>query len=1488
MTEMEASDGQTILGQHNAALKEYNHCIGAVLKPIKDRLEDLSQNAFTEFWTDPIIQDDSLKMCGTAKQRVDQIDKLVTRAASQGEQLAPVSELERQLLLTDLKRRLAWSLEADELKKALGEASIEITKGSGDGTLQVLYEQATKRAVVLSQKMVVVSSPEQRSKELESFMASLSTVDDMKVDQLSEFSQIFSEILELNQKFHRFGIKKILNEREAGGIATMDLPEYGKESEKIRTAAKNAINSFIEKADQFSVSDPETAQNWFEPVKLFEKFLLKDEDKDFIDGIRDTEQMIADNLAHWQQADSLLKDAKERLLPTDDGKPWEEQSFWDACQLVHEAEQAYQAHTDIDDLARACITHIVRMILVGIASHRKDCEQQWAVNEARLVCPPDWEELWLKTNDLPAWLKRDQQMLEIWFSRIDTLEQTLAKKLGSDCIARHEKLIKEGVSEIRESSQQDDRALAEIVDRRKAIREFIIRTQDFIRQGSQPGNQSLYQEAERQYQLFLGKNLTWHADAELQETSKLLLSYLNASQILKKACGAYRDANWIECITDCETMVSQDAIQPLEQEVDVTYVSTRLQSGLNESLVADDVHEFARVLLQLAYVNQAAIEIERCARGEFYTEMDPYLKQIETYGQGQSPIVIAKKDSVHFEDYKADYSTRKAFGDDNYLEGGTVNELAIRYAKEYERLVSSTETSATWLSSAQANLNHFASLDSLKQSLWVGDARESKKKLGNLFLKHLKPYLASLAGSTLAPVSSTVEQAFSFLQTARRDGFYLYIDVHTRRWITYRYYLIQEEKYIGDYANICANWRAAVEDFSDDEEIVRKFRSVAWTWWLAELDAALLEMANGQDANVKLTDLFNQNTSNMPDLFSPVRLQNGSLVKPELDRYHDEILRRQASQKAMQAADADLASNPDSLPVVLRELRDAMKELNRVELEVKSSNLAAAFTKHEVAIANGLVKKGYPVDATEHYLRAYALQQWDGAQKWLETGQDNIRQYWRRLQDDIEQFKEKEGSIFAQRKAALQYSIRLEELRKCNFCFSTNQTFPPKAEMDKIATMLLEKTNLLDLGVTNLNRFLPSGEEWRKAANPKERSIVVMSSWGQLENYLYFLKFRFGDKHQQVEPLSKLVMSMKDNVTALYEGADTLRQVLEETEEYGNCLATCRKINDSVDNLCTLEPQYYNLWGEWLRNDEQKQLNLKDNSIRFYPDHAAAYGEWKFKHGKRELPYYLDGLEFRHWREGLLTYTLPPERGEYENQFQQTYQFNDELFFLYLSGNAGLIGTLRQAVNNGEIFLGNFLELAYVDKKTWEKHDRQFDFRINQYVELKGWLAHQDENKITALRSIAYAAQLLDWIHGLQALLKEDQPIAESAQKTRIKIAQAVRSGDQVVDNGELNQSLSSVNERIDLICSKEKTQVARFYKKMDEVNRGIVSDEVLDNITALKRMYENGALLDDQRARFDNLKIPIDQVESIYQEQYKPRHDFFEYVESVAGGSYA
>lgn len=1485
---MDSSKGQAILNQYNAALEGFNHCIENVLSPIEERLQENPNNAFSEVWTDPILRDASTAQCLEAKRLIERIDEMVSNAADEVIHLAPVSEQERLLKLTNLKRQLAWSLDIEELKQAREFASTLLNEGGGDGTLQVLYEHATKRAENIIQEELQVASGPERRKQLEDLIAGLNALDDVPIDLLSEFSQVFDSILNLNRKFQRFNINSILNERVAGELTTMGLPEYAKESDKIRNTAIQAINVFIEKSDRFAVHHPATAQEWFEPVKLFEKFLDPAKDAVVIARIRDTEQRNADNWASWQQADSLLKKVDTLLAISDEDRPWEEQSFWKACQAVQLAEQVYKDHIDIDDAAGRCIAGVVRVMRGSMAARRKECERQWTLNEDRLICLPDWEEQWLKNSDLPTWLKYDQQTLDTWFERIATLKQTLEQKLGKDCAARHEQRINEVVGEITDRYQQDARLLEEIVDRRKTIRGFIARIQDFIRQGNEQGDQGLYQEAERQYRLFLGQRPDWRADAELQETSKLLLGYLNDSQIMKKACAAYREANWKECITDCEPMVSQDTIRPLEQEVDAAYVSARLQSGLNESLVADDMNEFARVLLQLAYVHQAAIEIERCARGEFYAEMGPYLKQIETYGQGQSPIVTVKKEAIHFEDYRADYFTRKAFGDNNYLEGGTINELSIRYADEYERLVSSTETSATWLSSAQASLNHYANLDPLKQSLWVGDAHESQKELGNLFRKHLESYLASLAGSTLAPVPSTVEQAFSFLQTARRYGYYYHFNVPTRRWVTYQYYLGQEEKYVRDYAKICANWRAAVVDFSDDEEIVWMFRSVSWKWWLAELDQALLDLAAGKDVANKVADLFSKNTGYLPDLFSPVTAQNGSVVKPELDQFHAEIIVRQESLKQMQQADTDLAANPDSLPVVLRELRDAMKELNRAELDVKSSSLAAAFTKREVAIANGLVKKGYPVDAIEHYLRAYALQQWDGAQKWLETGQDYIRLYWRKLQEEINQFNEKEGSIYERHEAALQYSIRLEELRKCNFCFSTNQTFPPRAEMDAVTTKLIEKTHLLNLGVTNLNRFLPSGKEWRLAVNPKERSMVVMSSWGQLENYLNFLKSRFGADHQQVMPLSELVMSMKDNVTALYEGVDTLRQLLKETEQYGYCLATCRKINDSVDLLCALEHQYCDLWAGWLCNDQQKQLELKDSSICFYPDQTAVYKEWKFKHENRELPYYHDGSAFKDWCEGLLTYTLTLGRGDYENQFQQTYQFNDELFFLYLSRNAGLIGSLRQDAKSGEIFLGNFLELAYVDKKTWEKYDQQFDARRKQYVDLNGWLAIQNENKITALRSRAYADRLKAWIFELQSLLNEDQPIAESAQKTRIKIAQAVRSGDQVVDTGELNHLLSSVNKQIELICSKEEMQVARFYASVDEVNRSKVSDNVLDNITALKRLYEDGAVPNDQQARFDNLEIPIDQVESVYREKYKPRHDFFEYVELVAGGKYA
>ncbi len=1476
------SDAQAILSQYSDAIQRINALIEEVLHPIKERLQNQSDSAFTETSSDPIVLQKSKDHYEEARQRIERIDSLLLEAADEGLHLEPVDGLKRQVKLTQLKLLLAWSLDLEELKWACQEGTTVLNQDGGDGTLQVLVVQAGNRSEKLHQEVKQVGSGEERRNQLDNFIAGLQALEQVPVELMSEYSQAFYSILELNKKFHRHEINKILNERAAGEMVIMELPEFTHEAAKIRNTAIRTIREFIKKSNNFINHDPVTAEMWFEPVYLFQKFLVQDKnaennDLDLINEISKQEDKIQENLLHWQKADEYLREAKG-LCEVDDGeKPWEKRAFWLACQSVKQADQEYKDHPGIDEAAKHCINSIIFVMRSGMGERRKECEKQWGAKEKQLVSSPDWEDRWLINSDLPAWLKDDEQTLKVWLGRIESLQSTLKDHLGEKYTDLHLLTIDNGVQTLMERYILDNKNLETIVNRRRSIRKFIVKIQDFIRQGGEQ-NQGLYQEAEQRYEKFLSQHPYLKEDVELGATSELLRSYLSESQILKIACEAYRGKRWDECISNYKEKYPQNMIRPLGKNVDEEYVNARLKSGFDETLVALDVSEFARVLFQLAYVHWACIEVMSCAQAGFYAKMGEHLNQVEFYGQGDSPIVSKLKIEAKFDERKAEFEERKAFGDHNYLNGETVNDLAIRYATEYHRLVKSDETGAAWIDAAQANLDHYADLDPQKQSLWVGDARENQKELANLFFKRLQPYLAALVGTAPALVSTTLEQAFSFLQTARRYGYYYHLNVSTRRWITYQYYLLQENRFVGYYPKICAKWREAVVDFPDDEEIVQKFREVCWNWWLAELDRALNDFAAGKTDATLVEYLLNKNADYLPDLFNPVKAQSGLMVNSELDQFHTEIVTRRESLKKIQQADSDLRINPASLPVVLRQLREAKERLGRAELVTKEKTVAESFTQGELELADGLVRDNKAIDAVEHYLRVIALGFWPGANDWVDTHRNDIRNYCANFEKKIQGFDPKVGSIFEQQEAVQQLSICVEEICTCSQKYATNRVFPSISHMDTITNGLNQHVRLLKLGIENLNRFNPNAKEWCQAVNPDERRQVVINSWSKLDDYLTFLKAQFGEDHQQISLLAESETKCKYFVTMLFDGIATLSDLFNTTENYASCIAHCRQINDSVDSLCAEEPRYHNLWSDWLGKDQNVEF------YNYYPDPSSVYKKLKFAKGKElELPYYHSDELFKNWCSEIKKFVIVNDPNPH-NLFQSPYQFDEEHFNLHISQNGEYIHDLRQNVEDENAFLGYYLVLAYWDTLTWKEHDKQFNSHSTKYQQMREWLCNQDHIKITEVRCVAYVDKLNAWIMELENII-QGQPIPRGAQDIKTRIAQAIRSGNGPVTPGMLKVLVTEVNGQREAISSKEGVLIVNFYGHIKEINFGEVSEEVLNTVTSLKRFYEHVSVPPYQTTLFQELKIDISSVDLNFHHHHDTKYNFFIYVEDLLIG---
>lgn len=718
-----------------------------------------------------------------------------------------------------------------------------------------------------------------------------------------------------------------------------------------------------------------------------------------------------------------------------------------------------------------------------------------------------------------------------------------------------------------------------------------------------------------------------------------------------------------------------------------------------------------------------------------------------------------------------------------------------------------------------------------------------------------------------------------------------------RRTIIFQNYLILENRLHGQFQPIAQNWRHAVEEFPDDLAILEKYRSVIWAWWLSEIDQALLKAARGEDQKANLKHLFEQNAAFYPDLFRPIQTLAGYEVKTGLDAFHKEIKLRQTSLSVMEQADLNLSIKADNLALVLNDLRAAKNKLKRTELDEKIKSLAAGFTEDEVKLASDYIMHDQRIEAVEHYLRAYSLGAWEEGETWLTVPRTkgDVTAYWEKLRTDIDGFQEKSGDIYQQRTIARQYAIRIEELRACNQTWAQKKiNWIPLSQIDSTNSKLIEKLKLLEWGIDNINHFMPLDDLWKAAvnpailskiaANPAESFSSITSSWGQLERYLRGLKSQLGVTHTQVVSLSNWLDRFQKAVVALYQGVGTLRDDLLSTEDYKACLEVCRKINDNTLRLIEWEPQYFDLWESWRGKD------LRQKFTNFYPNQATVYEAVKYKHGELTLRYFIEGEAFYTWQKDLNTYILvastnvsPLPQQDVLNEV--VYTFDEIRFNLYNGLHPDLYQTLRVELEQGGIFLGRFLVLAYIDKVLWDKEIDAFDQKVEASRALERIVGNNNPNKLTAMRTEIFYLAMQSWIVSLENRLNGSMPIAESSQSERVRIAQAVQIGNSLVPEGELQTRLKLMQQRVDYICRTEDNALNRFYADLNDVNRTSLTGDSLENVTTLKRFYEYSPLNQPTQDLYKKMGIASEKLMAIdtdYNNNYKRLHEFLVYCEEV------
>lgn len=1500
MSDQAEKNEQEVFRQYQVAREQFRMCITAIMDPIESRLSEFPENAFSELFTDNVALDEARKYAEEAQIALQRISRLVTEAAYDGIEVETTAPLQELLEQTKLKLALAWTLNHPELYDAIDKAQAWRKSHEPDGVFQELLQQANIRLGAVSSAAAVVGSIEQRTEALQEFMALLNEMDNAPINDLREIKKSFDDILMMNQQLQKYQVTEIRDERDVQS-GYRRLPELTKQREDIREIVRNVIRGFLDKINRFIVHGPKVAADWFEPIKLFQDYLHVENDALQLGEIEDTRRKIEENCNKWELAEEKLLEAVSLLdtnqLDTTDTK----KSLWYVCDLVKAAEEIYPEHTRIDEKAASCISKIEAVMATDISKWHKWCLENLANQERTLVSETDWKGLWLQTTDLPAWLVEEQHNMAMWQQHVECFKQNLEIHLGSAAVKRHVHTIEEASSRLEDAIQPKLAWQNELVKKRSSIRSFIDRIQDLIRKGSKGSKEekaSLYQKAEDLYQNYIQQHSDWREDVELSKVNDLLLAYQGKSQIIKKACLAYKSGQWSECISTCKSYFQgqpNPSVMVLDDHIATAYLATRLQSGVEETLSDVEIEETAQILLQLATVMRAAQEIERCYPQALFAQIGHFLQEIETYGQGECPIVYERKGNIKagdqneiikFDIIQQEYRDRLEYGNTHYQQGSTINHLAKILLEEGRKLLASPSSESTWLVKVQNNLNSLKALDTEKASLWVGDIHNQLKALSFQFLGQLAAYLSKLTVTIDQCAAEEVEQAFNFLQTARHFQLYEQLRLADRRTVIYHYYLNLEQRFSGQFQSIAKNWRRAVEEFPDHDDILQKFRSVIREWWLHELDQVLLKAVQDEEQFTTLGHLFDQNSELYPDLFGDVQTLAGYAVKTRLDAYAEEIKVRRASMAIMQEANQNLAIRVDNLPLVLNDLRDASNKLKRPELDEKIKALASDFTEDEVKKAKDYEYHDQRIKAVEHYLRAFSLASWEKSGFWLERPETktDVLAYWEKLSNDIDDFHELEGDIFLRHANARQLMVCLEELRACTQSRSTKSiTWIPQPQINKAFDVLSKKIELLEWGVDTIYQFSPSGNLWKAAVTPALlRKIAsnetasfnsVISSWNQLERYLKGLKSRFGNDHFQVAELDIWLERFKEAVNALYIGVGTLREDLRTTEDYDACLEICRKINDSTLLLIDWEPQYYELWQSWF------SIDLNGEITYYYPTLASVYESLKFTHGEISLPYFLEADAFNAWHRDLITYVMSDLR------IETTYSFDEDRFTLYQANHPELQQVLRSELEQGVIFLGRFLVLAYMDKSFWNKESKSFDQKLKASRELKEFLVNDNYNKLNALRTSEFCDMLESWISYLNDLVKKGMPISESSQNAKVKVAQAVLIGSNNVEDGELKKMKETLRQRVDYLDIIEINAVNKFFDDLNNVNRTKLTGEALDNVTTLKGFYAYSPLEPAVLELFKKMDVAAEkmmEIDSQFNTNFKSLHEFFDYCEGV------
>lgn len=1414
-----------------------------------------------------------------AKGQIDSLSSLIEKAAKEGITLGvDLSEKKREWELVDLMRSLAWAIDKVELKpdpesgkivkiekkelsNAIDKAREHIAeKGEkADNLIVRLCEQADKRKAKLLEAENLVGSTDAKAGQLKALISELADLN-IPVNQVSEFQQVFNDILKSTMKFEKFKIEYVFDEKFNQYKKSLTSEE---QRSKIRKTAQSAIEEFEQKARISVDSSPRTASTWFEVINFLSGFLDEKLDEDELTSLAELRRQIEENCIHWEQADNFLNEAGKNLANPVDG----EDSYWKACRLIGQAYKAYSKHSGISAGVENCVKKIASQIISSIAGVQQSRLVDFPRLEAGLTAE-NWKDNRLTNFNLPSWLIKAQKQIQQDLLKANGLEGQFNKELGNDLYQIETRIILEGTQKVVTYCREIGSWVDAQANKRREIRSAIRNLQnhiDNVRMG----------EAQTDYDDFCGQHPDWISDIELKEAEGLIARHLGMPELVNRARVSFAQKDWESCINYCREAVKEktDPID-LDGSLDDAYRLKYLVANSTEIPEGGFV-QFIPVMKQLALVYQAGKNLEKIWAFQEFDEGKKWLDQIELNGAGHSPLVEAEKERIALENKKDDRLLREEFGNENFTLNSSLNQLAEKYRREFEDQCSHEESTNDWIIKSRDLLESLLEFDKSNQTLWVGKRNHWLTKLSTRFLAQFTLWIGKLKSRPSAE-ENDLDLAISCLKLTRRVGKLLNLDSQQRRWVVLNYYKMRASKVDGDNEKIVGVWREAVAELPDDSMVRDSFQAAQWVCWLALLDDALGKLSQGEDLNESLKNLLEQELSSAPYLFTPVITAEQEVIPFPLDGLHKQIVVRRISHQKMIEADESLKKNPASLPIVIRELTNDSEKLGRPELNKKAEFLALSFVESKIREGDGYKIRQETTNAAKCYIQAFELA--PTLERCIHLVRENaegIKQYWKMLKKMIEDFDHKEGQIQSQLKYVTQLSFDLEGVEKIRTYVRL-----PLTEIKAAREDVNEKILALTVGLEILQNFSPASNTWKQAFQPSGNEDLNISTWQQLQNYYRKLERDFGQAHAQVSMIRNgVIEKIKIKVRMLYENHENLRSLMEDDNpSYKELLKICREVNDGADNIPEWEAKYHTQWMAW----EQKGPYPV-----YYQGKYAAYQTWKFKlkvKGQtQEYHYWQDSERFEDWIGWL---------GEFVLVTDSKYVFDQAKWEDFWKNHPDVEPCLRSDHEAKLLFLGSFLTLASKVSEYWALEKENAELKEKHYTTIYGYLTkqnatwftreyarvingdHKDADKLTFLKK---------WIAELKTLLKTTLTLDNQSEKNVNMLKNNLLKSAEA-----LSANLQAKIKTLDDYEKYLETQFNNEFNYERPASMGI-SEAQQSVLHDLRAFTAEELFLPELNEHLEFLDIKINKlfyIEDIYKrysEEILPKNIFYSYADSLA-----